>query len=50
MGGLSPSVTRVLGYRLIIVTWWVGKKRPILALRNYAMAPYNIIIIYSLQK
>ena len=24
MGGLSPSVTRVLGYRLIIVTWWVG--------------------------
>ena len=24
VGGLSPSVTRVLGYRLIIVTWWVG--------------------------
>ena len=45
MGGSSPIVTRVSGLALLCVTGWVGQKRQILALRNYAMPPNGIGII-----
>ena len=43
--GWGPSVTRVLGYRLIIVTWWVGGSKTAEFWR-YVIMQWPLIIIY----